>query len=170
MEKLLKLLEQGVKLKVIDTLQQSKSNSAQIKYSNINNTILNMKDEHILRLIYYFRMSKQTKNHTKKNDSKTPPSMEEEATSSDYTSMTHQLEEAMEDEVNMPNTGRDREEDAGSYASSLSRLPIGLGRVEDAGSYASSLCKLPIGGGVPQWTLLLLWKTSIPNLNIGMMK
>ena len=144
-----KLLKQGVKLKVIDTLQQSKSNSAQLKYNIINNNILNMKDEHILRLIYYFRMSKQTESHTKKNDSKAPLNMEEEATSSDYTSMTHQLEEAMEDEANMPSTGREREEDAGSDASSLCRLPIGLGREEDAGSYASSLSKLPKGGGTP---------------------
>ena len=144
-----KLLKQGVKLKVIDTLQQSKSNSAQLKYNIINNNILNMKDEHILRLIYYFRMSKQTESHTKKNDSKAPLNMEEEATSSDYTSMTHQLEEAMEDEANMPSTGREREEDAGSDASSPCRLPIGLGREEDAGSYASSLSKLPKGGGTP---------------------
>ena len=108
-----------------------------------------MKFEHILKLIHYFRMSKQAENHKKKNDSKAPLNMEEEDTSSAYINMTHQLEEAMEDEADISSTGREGEDDAGSYASSLCRLPIGRGGEEDAGSYASSLCKLPIGGGYP---------------------
>ena len=102
--------------------------------------ILNMKFEHILKLIHYFRMSKQAENHLKKGDPKTPPSMEEEVTSPAHNNITHQLEEAMEDEADMSSTGRGGEEDAGSYASSLCRLPR---------------------GGVPLWTYLLLRKISI---------
>ena len=141
-----------------------------IKVKFIMDITLNIKLEHILKLIHYFRMSKQTENHLKKNDPKAPLNMEEEATDSDYTSMTHQLEEAMEDDANISSTDREGVEDAGSYASSLCRLPIGQGAEEDAGSYASSLCKLPIGGGVPQWKFLLLWKTSTLNLSTSMMK
>ena len=65
-----------------------------------------MKLEHILKLMHNFRMSKQAENHMKKNDPKAPLNMEEEATSSAYNNMTHQLEEAMEDEADMSSTGR----------------------------------------------------------------
>ena len=105
--------------------------------------------EHILKLMHDFRMSKKAENSLRKNDPKAPLNMEEEVISSEYTNMTHQLEEAMEDEADKSSTGRGIEDDAGSYASSLCRLPIGRGREEDAESYASSPCKLPIGGGYP---------------------
>ena len=80
-----------------------------------------------------------------KDDPRTPPSMEEEearlqwlqacstVTSEEeeaspaLNELAHQLEEAMEEEAGMSSTGQGGEEDAGSYASSLCRLPRGGG-------------------------------------------
>ena len=59
--------------------------------------ILNMKIEHVLKLIYYFRMSKHARNHLEKDDPRTPPCMEEEDASPTLNDLAYQIEEAMEE-------------------------------------------------------------------------
>ena len=97
-----------------------------------------MQIEHVLRLIHYFRMSKHARSHSEKDDPRTPPYMEEDDASPTHNDLTYRIEEAMEEEVDIANTERGKEGDAGSNASSL----CGLSR-----------------GGVPQWTYLLLMRT-----------
>ena len=68
--------------------------------------ILNMKIEHVLKLIHYFRMSKHARSHLEKDDPRTPPYMEEEDASPTHNDLTYRIEEAMEEEADMSSTGR----------------------------------------------------------------
>ena len=99
---------------------------------------IDMQTESILKLIYYFRMSKHMRSHTEKDDPRPSPCMEEDGASlvngseeSNPTNLTYRIEEAMEEDDDIACTSQAKEGDAESNASSLYGMPK---------------------GGVPQWS------------------
>ena len=100
--------------------------------------VIDMQMESILKLIYYFRMSKHVRSHTGKDDPRPSSRMEEDSASlangleeSNPTNLTYQIEEAMEEDDDIACASQAKEGDAGSNASSL----YGMSK-----------------GGVPQWS------------------
>ena len=93
-----------------------------------------MQTESILKLIYYFRMSKHMRSHTEKDDPRPPPYMEEDGASlvqgvdeSCPNNLTYRIGEAMEEENDTASAERVKEGDAESNASSLCGLSKGGG-------------------------------------------
>ena len=103
--------------------------------------VMDIEMKSMLKLIYYFRMSKHVRSHTKKDDPRPSARREEDGASlasgleennpTNPTNLTYQIEEAMEEDNDTACASQATEGDAGSNASSL----YGLSK-----------------GGVPQWS------------------
>ena len=96
--------------------------------------VIDIQMESMLKLIYYFRMSKHVRSHTKKDDPRPSARMEEDGASlasrleeNNPTNLTYQIEEAMEEDDDIACTSQATEGDAGSNASSLYGLSKGGG-------------------------------------------